>query len=469
MRIKQVSVTKLFGVFDHRVDLNLSERVTIVHGPNGFGKTVLLTMIESLFRGTYSTFLKYPFENFIVVFDDSASIEIRKVAQGQLILPDSRAGNATLQLAIIYTNRGEEQLSYSPPGFKMPAHFPVELIEDEIPELRRIEPARWLNMATNEVLGIDEVVSRFWQQLPFRPGQVEPEPEWLLGLRRSLNVHFIQTQRLLTPSRHRRQKGFERERFSELASAVASYSEELAFTVKSKLAEYAEVSQNRDSTFPRRLVAARPFSNMAKEEILAKLAKLKTKRQNLVDAGLLDETKESIEIQSDIEETKLDALTLYVNDVEEKLSVFDTTAAKIELFKRIIGSRFLFKKMTINKEDGLIFTTVSGDRLSLSSLSSGEQHELVLLYSLLFKVSANSLILIDEPEISLHVYWQRQFLRDLLEMARLSNFDAIVATHSPQIINNKWDLTVELRSPDGEEQLNGEGHSERGEAATKPA
>jgi predicted ATP-binding protein involved in virulence len=80
-------------------------------------------------------------------------------------------------------------------------------------------------------------------------------------------------------------------------------------------------------------------------------------------------------------------------------------------------------------------------------LSSGEQHELVILYELLFRVSKNSIILIDEPEISLHVAWQDEFLKDLGQMAELSQFNALVATHSPQIISDRWDLTVELKGP----------------------
>ncbi len=49
-------------------------------------------------------------------------------------------------------------------------------------------------------------------------------------------------------------------------------------------------------------------------------------------------------------------------------------------------------------------------------------------------------------EISLHVDWQTQFLEDLKNVIRLSPFDALIATHSPQIINTRWDLTVELEA-----------------------
>ena len=80
-------------------------------------------------------------------------------------------------------------------------------------------------------------------------------------------------------------------------------------------------------------------------------------------------------------------------------------------------------------------------------LSSGEQHEIVLLFELLFETKPNSLILVDEPELSLHVAWQREMLKDLQDMADLSDFRAILATHSPQIIGERWDLTIELKGP----------------------
>ncbi|MEC4867623.1 MAG: AAA family ATPase, partial [Jaaginema sp. PMC 1078.18] len=102
-------------------------------------------------------------------------------------------------------------------------------------------------------------------------------------------------------------------------------------------------------------------------------------------------------------------------------------------------------------EKGFVFSTRYNNSLTNSKqllpteLSSGEQHELVLLYELLFKVEPNSLVLIDEPELSLHVGWQVQFLKDLQEIVKLANLDILMATHSPDIIQDRWDLTVELK------------------------
>ncbi len=61
MRIKQVSVIELFGVFDHVIPFNMDEHITIIHGSNGLGKTALLRMINVFFNNRYSELRSIPF------------------------------------------------------------------------------------------------------------------------------------------------------------------------------------------------------------------------------------------------------------------------------------------------------------------------------------------------------------------------------------------------------------------------
>jgi predicted ATP-binding protein involved in virulence len=229
---------------------------------------------------------------------------------------------------------------------------------------------------------------------------------------------------------------------------VTTYSEELASEIKSTLAKYAELSQSLDRTFPGRLVGQSAYDTLSKEALTEKLKGFERKRAQLAAAGLLDQSQDpQFVVPETIDETKSSVLSVYVRDVEKKMGVFDSIAAKIDLFKSIINKRFRHKQMSISKDKGLVFTTDDGQPLQATGLSSGEQHEVVLLYELLFKVRPDTLVLIDEPEISLHIAWQEQFLRDLIQMTKLSQFDVLLATHSPQIISDRWDLTVELRDP----------------------
>jgi predicted ATP-dependent endonuclease of OLD family len=74
----------------------------------------------------------------------------------------------------------------------------------------------------------------------------------------------------------------------------------------------------------------------------------------------------------------------------------------------------------------------------------------VLAYDLLFNVKPDALVLIDEPEISLHVAWQQQFLNDIARIAEVASLRFIIATHSPQIIHKWWAQAVAL-GPDAED------------------
>ena len=139
-------------------------------------------------------------------------------------------------------------------------------------------------------------------------------------------------------------------------------------------------------------------------------------------------------------------LSLYLQDVNIKLSVFDELQSKIKLFLDIISNKLKSKKITVNRNDGLLVETFLDKKeiLKPTQLSSGEQHQIVLFYELIFKSKPNSLFLIDEPEISLHVDWQRCFLDDLLKITKIIDSTFLIATHSPQIIGSHRNLAVAL-------------------------
>ena len=137
-----------------------------------------------------------------------------------------------------------------------------------------------------------------------------------------------------------------------------------------------------------------------------------------------------------------------MRDVQEKLKVFDDIAHRIGSLMDIVNDRFKYKHLRIDRMRGFrVLSDQDEASIQIEDLSSGEQHELVVLYELLFRAPKNGLVLVDEPEISLHVAWQSRFLSDLIGILRLTDAYAIVATHSPVIIGTRQDLTVELKGP----------------------
>lgn len=432
LRVKSILVAGLFGRFDYVIPMNLDQRITIIHGPNGFGKTVLLRMVADFFNNSDSSLLSVPYKEFRVDFDNGQGVSVSKT-------PNEPGARANLFFVYRNSGRSDEFVLRTAPDTEPTT---LNLIDQIVPELDRESPETWRNLDTGELLSLDQVMERYGDQIPQEP---RAAPDWLKNVRQGVPVRLIQAERLQAASRpHGIVRHRLRVRKPSPSRAVLLYSEELGSIIQQALAQYAALSQSLDRTFPARVVSQQsPFSIS-----LEALRAIEAKRNRLVDAGLLEKEGQepSFVIPEHIDETKLPVLSVYVQDAEKKLSAFDQLVAKTELFKRSINDRFQYKRVSIGKE-GFRFETLEGYPLNPMNLSSGEQHEVVLLYELLFRATENSLILLDEPEISLHVAWQEQFLADLGEITKISNFDALVATHSPQIISDRWDLTVELKGP----------------------
>ncbi len=444
MRIKKIQVEGLFGIFNHTVPLNYDEHITLIHGPNGFGKTILLSIINSLFNTEYSKLRHIPFNKVTLLFDDDCVLQMDKITQcnleGNLIHDE----NANIMLRYLKNNEviGEHILT----PLKLSSFREVRnFLLHEIPGLDRIDSETWIYYPTGEQLSFEAIVYRFRNSIPSELIKLDDEPEWLVNLKKSVPVRFIETQRLFTTIDLQKKHRLGKQSF--LKHSVSNYSEELAYEIKKTFARYGELSESLDRKFPIRLIQGDIYDKLNSEELRNKLGELENKRSKLKSAGLLDKDEEiNFKFIRNLREDNANALSIYVADVKEKLSVFDEITSKIELMVSIINKKFLYKEMSISKLEGFVFSTEHG-KISASSLSSGEQHELVLLYELLFKLSPNSLVLIDEPELSLHVVWQQQFLKDLKMITDISPFDALIATHSPQIIHDRWDLTVELKGP----------------------
>jgi len=227
--------------------------------------------------------------------------------------------------------------------------------------------------------------------------------------------------------------------------AVDSYAKDLKQRLERALAANSLTSQRLDRTFPARILNLEESVALTEDEIRATYARQSQTRERLAVIGLVDQTTELPLPSKKLEPWQRRVLTTYVRDADEKLASFDDLVGKIDLLEGLLNGRFLNKSVQINTEKGLaVYSGFTGSEVPVTGLSSGEQHELVLFYNLLFTVTAGSLVLIDEPEISLHVSWQKAFLDDVVAVGRSSQIHFLIATHSPQIIGRWWSRTFEL-------------------------
>lgn len=266
-------------------------------------------------------------------------------------------------------------------------------------------------------------------------------PEFLSKKIEENKVEFIKSQRLLEYNEDPNSSYL-----YYVDTVVIINARNLSNQIKNIIANAADIAAKLDKTFPSRLLDGNGGKIKKSDELKKNLSDLEIKRRELSMVGLLSAEIESEEpITDNISENSVNVLSLYVQDSWAKLQPYEKIAEKLLLFKRIINSRFLYKKMTIDKDKGYFFVSDEGKEIPIDKLSSGEQNELVMFYNLLFECNENNLILIDEPEISMHIEWLNNMLPDLMAISELNGLSMLIATHSPDFIGEYWNLTTELK------------------------
>lgn len=384
--MKKIVIRKLFGRFDYTIRLS-DTGITILTGPNGFGKSTILRCIRAIADGDVGYFQKLDFE------------KIRIIAQ-------NKKNNLTLN---------KDQGSLCVNGKKVPE----SLESDNKPDL--IIEGKW-----------DVRVLHYMKQMNARAPMFY-EMRQCVG-----ELFYISEQRLIRPAEG------ERWRKSGGEAPIIREEEEIPGKLKyemSRVAErYSNVANRLDSTFPQRLFAER--NGITRQEFNDKMTIMqdkveKLKKYDISDIGELED------IQFKEEDSR--ALKVYFEDFEKKYQQYETLIRKLDMFTDMINARFLFKKARISKEEGLqVVDDDTGEELNLLELSSGEKETLVLFYQLLFEVPDGAMLLVDEPEISLHIAWQRMFADDLMRIVEYKHMKALIATHSPQIVNGRRDIQVDL-------------------------
>jgi len=110
------------------------------------------------------------------------------------------------------------------------------------------------------------------------------------------------------------------------------------------------------------------------------------------------------------------------------------------LFQDMVDELFEDTNKTIDRRSNEIQFFQNGETLTPYQLSSGEKQMLVILLTVLVENGEHYALIMDEPEISLHIEWQQR----LIELIRTLNPNAqiILSTHSPALIMNGWTDTV---------------------------
>ena len=443
MKISRISVEDLFYTYTYTIQLS-KKPVSIIHAPNGYGKTTVFKLIRDIFNLDIKGLYEIPFKSFSVELDNGQCINLTKNKPE----PDQIDREPIkMTFTIVLNNKQEKSIKlqvresiidfYKGNYFHPPYFHSNERILRENKEI------------------IDEIEK----------------------IREDIAIHFIETNRLYFNNNSAfslidmkndyeafSETDFRRKKPNssiELNDRIVYYANNLKNKINQVKQEYSSFSESLDRTFPSRLVDSVNLKKQFYDEetIECKLKELDRKRAELEEIGFISKETSSAPIQSlkNSDDTLKRFYTLYIDDTLSKLNYYNNIKEKIKLFFEIINVKTAFsnKELLINNDGKVYFMPKlkkqgSNTEIQLQKLSSGEKHDFILFYELIFNSDKKSIFLIDEPEISLHVAWQVEYVKILEEICKMNGIQAIIATHSPDIVNGRDDLLISLGLEDEE-------------------
>lgn len=416
--IEHLVIKDLYNLYSYDIKFENEPNIQIITGPNGFGKTTILQIVSHFYSGKFWYFYFLPFSSIDLILSDGIKCtftkEINSSKGDNGDTEDKTLVDAFLSISF-YDSKGliesgkldiayiSNLLKYN--GIDPLADFDFSQVVERMDVLYNITADSYIHNTFSKVLD-------------------------LLGDKEFL---FIKEQRLIGYLR-KSKDSFPIKTVDDIKDYIESF-----FNLAQKV--YNAKSMTVDGSFVKRL------SNMSEkskfkhikrdaihEEVLAKIARYK--KYGLVgDLAVVEKLGVHYE----------EVLKLYLSDLNSKLDILKQFYDKLSLFDGLITSKGLaYKHLEFKDGTMKVISDSTNKEIPLHSLSSGEQNLFVLCYKLVFGLNNQHIVLIDEPENSLHMAWLDELLSDYEKIAQLSKCQMIIATHSPTFIHGRWDLTYDL-------------------------
>ena len=150
-----------------------------------------------------------------------------------------------------------------------------------------------------------------------------------------------------------------------------------------------------------------------------------------------DESPLMLELRNLILQTGTGSFNDYRLRATQSKELSDKINTRIKNFFKQINKLFenTNKKIEIDFSNRIVFNSET-ETIQLEQLSSGEKQLLLILFKVFLMDEKPYVLLMDEPEISLHISWQQDLIKTIRTLN--PNCQLIIATHSPSIFGKGW-------------------------------
>lgn len=415
MEISEVVAIGVLDRFNYNVPMgdgegySSSDRMRVMYAPNGRGKTNMLSALGNLLSATPEAFValsEAPLKKLDVNFAGGARVAFRK----------AEVFEPTYELEVIDGEGEQVTATVEPDGL---ARRPAHRVYRDNPDLKRVRDAInslhpgaiWIGADRLNPASSEDIDDRY----PRRLGE-----RYSTARRDVLAELLEQIERMFSNSALKTVARDQNQVYGKLTRTLLTGGSR----ARSTASQAREHLENRIQDLISR------GEGSAKYDLLS-LSELRGIRDQL--AGVRQNKQELRTLQTILEP--------YFEILEKQIFAMEPTRHSVEAFVSSVNIFLDDKSVAFTSGEGIALHGHTGLELSPSALSSGERHILLLLAQSVVAADQRKLLIIDEPEISLGIDWQRHLLVNLLKCSssirpapQVQNAQLLVATHSLQVM-----------------------------------
>ena len=445
--IKKVEAIGVFGRFDIRQEFQ--DGINIVVGKNGAGKTTLLHIMANALSGDFDRFKDLKFNRIKIWLSDGKLLQIINKRKDENSILEVRLDRKKL-----YPVLHQDQLSLFEFDDDLRTYWEKISFDKDIPEVQKERMLRdlMLHRRPRQIEAIIPIayfpafrtmieawasainkketdVARRIRPDSWKDFATSRARDWFGGFTPMVNFpSIVDIEEQLANEIERARSNVWRTDQSLLSDTF--------FTIFGSLSDTSEIKVGEETL----------SANI--QELFSELEQSPLSPMSRIDYRQLRDQISALNISETTESSALRVLKIYRDTLQSTLDVQKKSFEGIQLYLSSVnefldGKSLVFKPdIPVHKRQSILIRFE--DELysdGLRSLSSGERQIMTLVYAATH-MSQQQIVLIDEPEISLHVDWQRKLIKRMSE--QMGERQIIACTHSPVIGSDHLDKMQEL-------------------------
>lgn len=420
MHIKKFVIEGLFKYLNYTISFN--DGINIIHGINGKGKTTILNIITNILNGELAIFYQLSFKRIRVEFNDSMYLNIYRdtIDNKSKILFDYQLKNDKEFIGKDVSNGNstkafKKKLRFTP--LLLPAQR-VSLVETYYHDDRNRMRNEFIQSRSHTI---------FERRLYAQDGRKFDRSPIFEPLPNMIDIHSIPS---FIIERARKFSFLISRSFNEYDNKLfEDFFEKILIKQTNK-----DIFENENSL------------NLIEEIKIAKDKYFESYKNHYKRSKILETIESHISNFSNESNEINIFLNLYLVNINKKNSAIERFITPFIEFESIVNTLFSGKKLQISITNNVnnIFKIISeaNENIGIQYLSSGEKNLLLIFYHYMFEMKDQTLFMIDEPELSLHIDWQAKIISFFEQHSRGNQ--VIVVTHSPDILQNHRNYEINL-------------------------